>query len=283
MRAQSPPALAGGWGEAHDGMHCTRSGPSSSSSEVSEELGDSSESPSGAPGSLRRCQGGGQRNRVNRLGEQQAKVGGHRGDPSTYPVMASLSQVVHKEPEHVAVKHVGVVEAVLIPLQLVLLDHLGPGKVQGVRGLWGTQPSDPPPPTHTLSESHLLEASQLSGILCCGRPNLDIVVEAAGGQDREVGMGLQAVHLRARGGGVTPSRAGGVTPAPTSSLVALQPITLASGWGLTQQHDRRWGALVGLREVAFPWDPPAQRGAASPSIPTLWLWEGGHTCHPLPP
>lgn len=148
MRAQSPPALAGGWGEAHDGMHCTRSGPSSSSSEVSEELGDSSESPSGAPGSLRRCQGGGQRNRVNRLGEQQAKVGGHRGDPSTYPVMASLSQVVHKEPEHVAVKHVGVVEAVLIPLQLVLLDHLGPGKVQGVRGLWGTQPSDPPP-THT--------------------------------------------------------------------------------------------------------------------------------------
>lgn len=163
MRAQSPPALAGGWGEAHDGMHCTRSGPSSSSSEVSEELGDSSESPSGAPGSLRRCQGGGQRNRVNRLGEQQAKVGGHRGDPSTYPVMASLSQVVHKEPEHVAVKHVGVVEAVLIPLQLVLLDHLGPGKVQGVRGLWGTQPSDPPPPPHThcLSLTSLRPASSV--------------------------------------------------------------------------------------------------------------------------
>lgn len=55
----APPALAGGWeGGAHDGMHCTRSGPSSSSSEVSEELGDSSESPSGAPVSLWRCQGG---------------------------------------------------------------------------------------------------------------------------------------------------------------------------------------------------------------------------------
>lgn len=217
----APPRWPGAGG-AHDGMHCTRSGPSSSSSEVSEELGDSSESPSGAPGSLRRCRGGGQRKGVNRLGEQREKVGRHRGDPSTYPVMASLSQVVHKEPEHVAVKHVGVVEAVLIPLQLVLLDHLGPGKVRGVRGLrgWG-EPSPLTPPPTSLSGSHLLEAGQLSGILCRGRPNLDVVVEAAGGQDREVGMGLQAVHLGARGGGVTPNRAGAVTPAPTSSLVAL--------------------------------------------------------------
>lgn len=42
-----------------------------------------------------------------------------------YPVMASLSQVMHEEPEHVAVKQVSVVQAVFIPFPLVLLNHLG--------------------------------------------------------------------------------------------------------------------------------------------------------------
>lgn len=52
----SPPLLAT---RPQDGMHCTRSGPSSSS-DVSEELGDSSESASGAPtpGSRQRCRNG---------------------------------------------------------------------------------------------------------------------------------------------------------------------------------------------------------------------------------
>lgn len=43
--------------------------------------------------------------------------------------MAPLSQVVHKEPQHVTVKQVGVVQAVFIPLPLVLLDHLEPESV----------------------------------------------------------------------------------------------------------------------------------------------------------
>lgn len=38
--------------------------------------------------------------------------------------MASLSQVMHEEPEHVAIKQVSVVQAIFIPLPLVLLNHL---------------------------------------------------------------------------------------------------------------------------------------------------------------
>lgn len=44
--------------------------------------------------------------------------------PLTYPVVAPLPQVVHEEPEHVAIKEVSVLQAVLVPLPLVLLDHL---------------------------------------------------------------------------------------------------------------------------------------------------------------
>lgn len=40
--------------------------------------------------------------------------------------MASLSQVMHEEPQHVAIKQVSVVQAIFIPLSLVLLDHLDP-------------------------------------------------------------------------------------------------------------------------------------------------------------
>jgi len=46
-------------------------------------------------------------------------------------MMASLSQVVHKEPQHVTIKQVSVMQAVLIPLSLVLLDHLEPKTVGG--------------------------------------------------------------------------------------------------------------------------------------------------------
>lgn len=46
-------------------------------------------------------------------------------------MVTPLSEVVHEEPEHVAVEHVGVVQAVLVPLQFVLLDHLQPPKKFG--------------------------------------------------------------------------------------------------------------------------------------------------------
>lgn len=38
--------------------------------------------------------------------------------------MASLSQVMHEEPEHVAIKQVSMVQAIFIPFPLVLLNHL---------------------------------------------------------------------------------------------------------------------------------------------------------------
>ena len=49
-----------------------------------------------------------------------------------YPVMASLSQVVHEEPEHVAIKQVSVVQAIFIPFPLVLLNHLEPKRGRGL-------------------------------------------------------------------------------------------------------------------------------------------------------
>lgn len=52
--------------------------------------------------------------------------------PPAYPVVASLSQVMHEEPEHVAIKQVGVVQAIFIPLPLVLLNHLEQKWVVGV-------------------------------------------------------------------------------------------------------------------------------------------------------
>lgn len=51
---------------------------------------------------------------------------------SAYPVMASLSQVMHEKPEHVAIKQVSVVQAIFIPLPLVLLYHLEPKRVGDV-------------------------------------------------------------------------------------------------------------------------------------------------------
>lgn len=46
--------------------------------------------------------------------------------------MASLSQVVHEEPEHVAIKQVSVVQAIFIPFPLVLLNHLEPKRMRGL-------------------------------------------------------------------------------------------------------------------------------------------------------
>lgn len=46
--------------------------------------------------------------------------------------MASLSQVMHEKPEHVAIKQVSVVQAIFIPLPLVLLYHLEPKRVGDV-------------------------------------------------------------------------------------------------------------------------------------------------------
>lgn len=48
-------------------------------------------------------------------------------------MVASLPQVVHEEPEHVTVEQVSVVQAVFIPLPLVLLYHLEPNRVVGLR------------------------------------------------------------------------------------------------------------------------------------------------------
>lgn len=73
---------------------------------------------------------------------------GGGGEGGTYPVVAPLSEVVHEEPQHVAVKHVGVVQAVLVPLQLVLLDHLRPPRRGGVKGVGGG--SGPPPAAQGL-------------------------------------------------------------------------------------------------------------------------------------
>lgn len=52
-------------------------------------------------------------------------------------MVAPLPQVVHEEPEHVAVEQVGVVQAVLVTLPLVLLYDLGQegGDVGGDLGL----------------------------------------------------------------------------------------------------------------------------------------------------
>ena len=50
-----------------------------------------------------------------------------------YPVMASLSQVMHEEPEHVAIKQVSVVQTIFIPLSLILLNHLEPRRVGDMR------------------------------------------------------------------------------------------------------------------------------------------------------
>lgn len=50
--------------------------------------------------------------------------GAQASGTDTYPVMTSLSEMVHEEPQHVAVKQVSVVQAVLVSLPLVLLDHL---------------------------------------------------------------------------------------------------------------------------------------------------------------
>lgn len=47
-------------------------------------------------------------------------------------MVASLSQVMHEEPEHVAIEQVSVVQAIFIPLPLVLLNHLEPKRVADV-------------------------------------------------------------------------------------------------------------------------------------------------------
>ena len=49
------------------------------------------------------------------------------------------------------------------------------------------------------ASGYLLEALEASGLLSGGGPQLDIVVQAAGGHAGQVGVGLQTVHLQSQG------------------------------------------------------------------------------------
>lgn len=53
--------------------------------------------------------------------------------------MAPLPQVMHEEPEHVAIEQVSVVQAIFIPFPLVLLNHLEQKRVRdmGACTEWG--------------------------------------------------------------------------------------------------------------------------------------------------